>query len=147
MNKAKKISLALIFLLIFHSTAYAKSWKGIVVHHSATKTGTVESFRRHHVNVNGWQDIGYNFVIYRNGSIHKGRSLEINGAHARGRNATHIGICLVGEDVFTADQVVALYELCRDLAEDYQIQSIERHHKDCPGIGVKVELLEYNILN
>lgn len=44
----------------------------------------------------GWQDIGYHFVVRRSGKIELGRSIDVAGAHARGFNATSIGICYVG---------------------------------------------------
>lgn len=44
----------------------------------------------------GWSDIGYHFVIGRDGRREVGRPLEIAGAHARGSNRNSIGICLIG---------------------------------------------------
>jgi N-acetylmuramoyl-L-alanine amidase len=56
-----------------------------------------------HVDENGWLDIGYAYVIRRNGIIELGRDLDNDGdvdeeigAHARGFNAHSIGICVVG---------------------------------------------------
>lgn len=51
----------------------------------------------------GWQDIGYHFVVRRDGTLETGRDidgdgdiLEEVGAHALGYNANSIGICLAG---------------------------------------------------
>ena len=123
-------------LLLMPICAEAKEWKGIVVHHSATSSGTVESFRRYHMDTNGWVDIGYNFVIYRDGTIHEGRPLTIDGAHAPGYNKTHIGICLVGNDSFTAEQIATL----KKFVKDWNLVAL-RHHKKCPGPGIDVESL------
>ena len=64
----------------------------------------------------GWEDIGYHFVIKRDGTVEQGRKLEYQGAHYTGYNAGSIGICLVGgvdnsgrpEDNFTLIQREAL---------------------------------------
>jgi len=69
MNKDAVLSclvftMVFIFLMLcaFASQAHAsdipryeitRSWRGIVVHHSATETGTVASIRNYHVNHNG----------------------------------------------------------------------------------------------
>lgn len=118
-----------------------RPWHGIVVHHSATPTGDVETFRRYHVQVRGWEDVGYHYVITRDGTVQAGRPLWKVGAHARGRNADHIGICLVGEDDFTAKQVSALKSLVRQLQATFPLTRIERHHEHCPGPGVDLSTL------
>ena len=122
-------------------------WVGAVIHHSATETGNVEIFRRYHIDVNGWDDIGYHFVILRDGTIQAGRPLSKSGAHARGRNSTHIGICLVGNDTFTDRQHASLISLLRELVDEYGIYKVERHHEECPGAGVDVEKLKLEIRN
>ena len=75
----------------------------IIIHCSATPEGqdfTVQQIRQWHTTPkpkgNGWSDIGYHFVIYRDGSVHKGRPLEQIGAHTLGYNANSIGICYIG---------------------------------------------------
>jgi len=68
----------------------------IVVHQTGTPTGTVESIDRYHRSL-GWAGIGYHYVIYRVGSVHKGRSNSEIGAHCKSDNATSIGICCVGK--------------------------------------------------
>ena len=51
----------------------------LIVHCSATygsqDIGAVE-IRRVHVDENGWRDIGYHYVIRRNGDIEEGRPVE-----------------------------------------------------------------------
>lgn len=107
--------------------------------------------RKWHVEENGWRDIGYHFIILRDGTIQEGRPVDQVGAHCRGLNAHSIGICLVGgvdadnnaEFNFTPDQAREL----RSLIEKLQSQ-IEHHvavsgHRDhdsgkaCPCFDVK----------
>ena len=80
-----------------------KKWTGAVIHHSETAdNGTLknmEAIRQYHIEHNGWQDIGYHYVIEKVGGIYRifaGRNIEQNGAHALGFNSTHIGVCCVG---------------------------------------------------
>jgi hypothetical protein len=90
--------------------------KGIVVHHSDTEQGGVISFRRTHIEW-GWSDIGYHFVILKDGTVEIGRPLSKKGAHARGNNST-IGICLVGKlgkKAPTPEQLQSLVRLITSL--------------------------------
>jgi len=117
----------------------APIWSGIVVHHSDSPAWTHASHIDRWHRERGWQCIGYNFVICTDGTIEYGRDLDRPGAHARGRNATHIGICLIGYDDFTDEQLASLRRLIISLAADHPIRIIERHHEQCPGAGVDVE--------
>ena len=141
------IALIIVCMLGYVDKSKAMEWDGLVIHHSATTAGTVESIRRYHVNVRGWKDIGYHYVVYRDGSVHEGRRLGVKGAHAKGRNSTHIGICLIGKDSFTAEQVLSLRVLINQIMTVYDIFFIERHHEKCPGKGIDVEALERELLD
>lgn len=125
----------------------------IIIHCSATPEGkdfTVQQIRQWHVQGNGWRDIGYHFVIYRNGSIHKGRPIEQVGAHTTGQNAHSIGICYIGgmtadnktpKDTRTEAQRLALIKLVRELKASYPSATIHGHNefanKACPSFIVK----------
>ena len=72
--------------------------KEIIIHCSATREGrnyTVADIDRWH-RERGFFSIGYHFVIYRDGSIHVGRSVEEVGAHCKGHNTVSIGVCYIG---------------------------------------------------
>jgi hypothetical protein len=86
------------------------AWQYIVIHHSATESGSVNSIHKEHrlrmdADGNPWLGIGYHFVI-GNGDGMKDGSVEptfrwneqIHGAHSGHAvfNARGIGICLVG---------------------------------------------------
>lgn len=120
-----------------------KKTEVIIIHHSATPSGNVKSFRRYHVDVRGWDDIAYHFVICNgnggpNGQIQVGRKECLQGAHARGRNHNSIGICIVGnrKNNATKLQKKALVKLINMLCEEYEIwpstKTIVGHHRHCP---------------
>ena len=70
----------------------------IIVHCSATPEGrdyTIAQIRQWHLQ-RGFRDIGYHYVIYRDGTIHTGRPVAQAGAHCTGHNAHSIGVCYVG---------------------------------------------------
>ena len=122
---------------------------GICIHHSAVDdnptANDTEAYRRYHVKANGWDDIGYHFVVERiNGAplVKAGRPIAYQGAHCPDLNATHIGICLAGNfDKYPpdADMLETLETLCRDLIAKYNIPAHEvTYHcrystKTCPG--------------
>lgn len=74
----------------------------IIVHHSAGAntsndfTGVVAYYWDLHVNTNGWDDIGYNWLIDPNGVIYEGRGDGVGGAHFSCMNGGTTGICLIG---------------------------------------------------
>lgn len=128
--------------------------KEIIVHCSATPEGkdfTVEDIRRWHLQ-RGFSDIGYHYVIYRDGSVHEGRNESISGAHCTGHNTISIGICYIGgctkdgktpKDTRTDAQKKSLLSLLRELQERYPKATIHGHreftNKACPSFDAKKE--------
>jgi N-acetyl-anhydromuramyl-L-alanine amidase AmpD len=115
----------------------------------------VQEIRQWHLQ-RGWADIGYAYVIRRNGSIEKGRDLNRDGnveddigAHALHHNANSIGICLVGgmaedgsaDSNFTYSQLVSLHNLLSNLYVKYNYPKIMGHRdvssKACPCFDIQ----------
>ncbi|UYZ61416.1 N-acetylmuramoyl-L-alanine amidase [Hymenobacter weizhouensis] len=77
----------------------------LVVHHEAGSNTSsdwaarVRSIESHHIDANGWADVGYNYLIDPNGVIYEGRSGGDNviGAHFCGGNANTMGVCMLGD--------------------------------------------------
>ena len=109
-----------------------------VIHHTATKDVSIDVIRKYHVEVKGWDDVGYHYLIRENGNVEVGRPLTM-GAHAKGRNHT-IGIALTGKDFFSIFQIISLNKLLRELDVTY----IERHHEECPGDSLRDFIETYN---
>ena len=70
----------------------------IIVHYSATHVSrrvTVDKVRNAHLD-RGCKDIGYHWVVDRDGVVWEGRPESLQGAHCREYNRESIGVCWLG---------------------------------------------------
>ena len=127
----------------------------IIVHCSATPEGqnvTAADIRRWHTVGNGWNDIGYHFVVRLDGTVEPGHPLAQTGAHCRGHNARSVGICYAGgvaadgrtpKDTRTPAQRAALLTLLRELKQQFPGAAIHGHRdfaaKACPSFDATAE--------
>jgi hypothetical protein len=130
--------------VIVHCTATRPDWDK-----DQTPQEKLAVIRRWHLD-RGWSDIGYHFVIFRDGTVLSGRPVEKVGAHVKGHNRGTIGVSLEGgfgasstdsfEDHFTEEQEKSLRKLLKDLQDTYNIDKITGHNlyaaKACPGFDV-----------
>ena len=135
----------------------------ISVHQSAgSNTETVESIRRYHMEVRGYSDVGYHYVITRNGVVHPGRPLEKIPAAVKDENAHMCAICCVGAGAalpiagggyMTKPQWASLVDLCETLCRRFALKywQVKGHReypsgaaqkKSCPGFSAKILRLE-----
>lgn len=127
-----------------------KETNAIFVHCSATKPSMdigVREIRQWHKE-KGWLDIGYHFVIRRDGTVEAGREQSAVGSHVQGHNSDSVGVCLVGgidakgnfEANFTPQQMSALNGLLHELRGTYPKAVIRAHHdvapKACPSFNL-----------
>lgn len=125
----------------------------IILHCSATKEGknfTVKDIDEWH-RQRGFKCIGYHYVIYLDGTVHKGRGESEVGAHCSGHNSFSIGICYIGgldvngkpKDTRTDKQKAAIKSLVAELKQKYPYATIHGHNefanKACPCFDVKKE--------
>lgn len=107
----------------------------------------VEKIRRSHLQ-RGFYDIGYHYLIDRNGEIFPGRPESKVGAHVYGHNRNSIGICMMYGTVDTEVTEVSLKTLEKkvdDLCKKYNLKKTKstiKGHRDlnateCPGIVYK----------
>jgi hypothetical protein len=87
---------------------YAGTLRFALVHHTVTSNAysrsqsaaIVRGIEIYHVKGNGWNDIGYNFLVDKYGQIFEGRygGVERNvvGAHSQGVNTGSVGIAVIG---------------------------------------------------
>lgn len=102
----------------------------IVIHTSATRANMdigAKEIRSWH-KARGWKDIGYHYVIRRDGTYERGRARNAVGAHVAGYNSRSVGICLVGglsnttgkpENNYTDAQWTTLRTLVATMVEAY----------------------------
>ena len=137
--------------IIVHCTATPNSWRD-----GESTSSKVAEVKRWHTDPKpggrGWSDIGYHFLIDRDGTIAEGRPMTRDGAHVLGKNKGTVGISIFGgqtssadqkfNDNYTPEQDRALRWLIADLKEKYpSIEKLSGHNeyanKACPGFNVR----------
>ncbi len=98
------------------------------VHHTVSandygpqdSAGIVLAMAKYHRDTNGWNDLGYNFVVDKYGQIFEGRAGGIDqaviGAQAQGYNSHSTGIANIGTFTDVGQSDVALDALARLIA-------------------------------
>lgn len=125
----------------------------LAVHCSATPADAkhenidAAEIRRWH-RAKGWRDIGYHFVIKRNGAVEPGRPVDQPGAHEPRINNRSLAVCLVGgapplgsaaskaglgENNYTPAQFASLVTLLRELKAKHPAAEV-LGHRDVPGV-------------
>lgn len=114
------------------------TWKYLVIHHSGTSGGSVQSIHQEHrqrrdADGNRWLGIAYHFVIGNGEGMVDGAveatfrwREQIHGAHSGNSlvNARGIGICLIGDfekQPPTKAQLRSVAELVQELSAKHQI--------------------------
>lgn len=127
--------------IILHCTA-TPSWREV----------SVDEIRRWHVEGNGWSDIGYHYVILLDGTIARGRPLDVAGAHVKGHNKDSVGVVYVGgtdvtgqpQDTLNSNQLFSLYKVVTSLRNLFGPLTLHGHNefsdKACPSFIVSEKL-------
>ena len=115
-----------------------------VVHHTESaneytaeqSAGIVLAITKFHRDTRGWNDVGYNFLVDRFGTIFEGRAggvdLPVIGAHAQGFNSISTGISIIGS--FTARRASGR-RARRRRAADRLAPAARRHPGERAGDG------------
>ena len=116
-----------------------------IIHCSDSTFGDVSEIRKWHL-ARGFLDVGYHFVIRRDGEIEVGRTLDIVGAHCKGFNLDSIGTCLVGKNEFTKHQFKSLEKIHAMLKCLFPKIEMKGHyefnvHKTCPNFNPQEKVL------
>ncbi len=109
------------------SVATADGLDRAIVHHTVNGNGysaaqvpsMLRSIQAYHQDSRGWDDIGYNFVIDRFGTVWEGRARSLYqpviGAHASGANEGSVGVAYLGDGTSTGLTTTAVTALGRFL--------------------------------
>lgn len=165
-NEKKSVWGIILKVIIVVATALRPAYKGqgephmrritlFIIHCSATRCGQPYSFedcRRDHIDGRHFRDIGYHYYITRDGRIHPGRPLSLEGAHCFGHNRHSIGICYEGgldgkglpADTRTPAQKAALTQLLQELGRHFPAALTVGHRdlnpqKACPSFDAAKE--------
>jgi hypothetical protein len=107
---------------------YATSLRFALVHHTAgtnsysrmQSAAIVRGIEIYHVKGNGWNDIGYNFLVDKYGQVFEGRyggvDKNVIGAHAEGFNTGSVGVAVLGTYTDAAPPAAAQVALANLLA-------------------------------
>lgn len=93
----------------------------LIIHHSAGDNGrdnyvdVVRAYYLFHINGNGWDDIGYNYLVDPYGVLYAGRDPldsgidqdNVIGAHLCGKNTNTMGVCVIGDFTDTFPSILA----------------------------------------
>lgn len=144
-------------------TGKGKGIKQIVLHCTATREGQdidAATIKKWHTNPKskggqGWNDIGYHFVIALDGKVERGRDESVPGSHVRGFNTGSIGVVYVGgldaqgkgKDTRTDAQKEAMRRLVAALLIAYPQAKVMGHRdlspdKDGDGVVERHEWLK-----
>jgi len=118
------------------------------------------AMKNHHVNQNGWSNIGQHFTVFPDGSIMTGRSLELSPACILGNNSNSVCIENLGNfdqngDIMSLAQKITIISitaaLCKKFSVPVSTDRIVYHHwfnlsngnrnngtsnnKSCPGVN------------
>jgi hypothetical protein len=112
--------------------------KHIIVHHAAGSntntnyTDVVRNIYTFHTGTNGWNDVGYNFLIAQDGTIYEGRDGQnvmdgdnVVGAHFCSQNTGTMGICLLGDYMTAQPTDKSLESLAKLIAWKMKKESLE----------------------
>ncbi|MEP9372600.1 peptidoglycan-binding protein [Mesorhizobium sp. KR1-2] len=130
----------------------ARQISEIFIHCAATPEGkdfTVADIRAWHKQ-RGFSDIGYHYVVYRDGSVMEGRPIGQIGAHVEGHNTGTIGVSYIGgvtadgkaaKDTRTLAQRSSLLWLTQQLVAKHHVKRVRGHNevaaKACPSFDVR----------
>jgi hypothetical protein len=130
----------------------------MAIHHTETPTNDsmspqarLRQIQSYHMDVKGWCDIGYHYLMSRDGRLWEGRPDHLLGAHSGGANRGNLGVSVMGSHgstPITATQLDNLAALVRGLADANGV-TIDRAHvkghreytsTSCPGNALFAQL-------
>jgi N-acetylmuramoyl-L-alanine amidase len=125
------------------------------IHHTVTPTkdsltpqARLRQIQSYHMDVQGWCDIGYNYLVSRDGRMWRGRGVGVLGSHVGDNNSGNVGISFMGthtSTTATATQLCSAAKLLAVLHDEHPALSlssadIKGHRQyggtECPGTAL-----------
>jgi len=86
------------------------------VHHAAGPpcfdlaecSARVKAIQNYHMDSNGWNDVGYSYLIGEDGRVYEGRGWSVVGSHTLNYNSVAYGFCILGDFMLRGPNQVAL---------------------------------------
>lgn len=131
----------------------------MAIHHTESPTidklstqARLRQIQSYHMDVKGWCDIGYHYLVSRDGRVWQGRPVAKLGTHAGGANTGNVGVAVIGSHdttPVTDVQVTAIADLIAAVARATGIKITRttikghREYKDtsCPGDRLLAQLV------
>lgn len=119
----------------------------IVIHHSGNSgEKSPVGIETKHMADNGWDDVGYHYLIHPNSTIYEGRKIYHKGSHVAGANSRKIGILLMGDydeqwwdfddDTLAKSHISTAHSLITTLKSTFPtIRKLGGHKEYLPGGG------------
>ncbi len=102
----------------------------------------VQGIQKFHMDIRGWSDIAYNFIVCPHGYVFEGRGLNVinagNGTNA-GNRSSHAVVCLAGEgNPFSSEEKLGFRECVKYISDNTPAPNQAIGHRDhkvtvCPG--------------
>lgn len=112
----------------------------LYLHHTVSASGgsaRVRAIQNFHMDVRGWSDIAYSYLVNAEGTIFEGRGAGVAGGHTAGQNTVSHAICAMGNYDQTQPPQVMLDAIRRLVAhghgKGWWPARITGGHRDAPG--------------
>jgi RHS repeat-associated protein len=162
-----------LYSILNPNESLADIYTTIVIHHAGNANNpTINDIQNEHMDIKGYADIGYHYVIDKAGTVYEGRNIGVRGAHVEMGNSKRIGVLVIGDfepgdylelpilgeiqindelpDVPSASQINALRELTEYLDTRFGIDFVAGHNEfnstRCPGDNLEPIIHEMNRL-
>ncbi|MEM9492941.1 MAG: carboxypeptidase regulatory-like domain-containing protein, partial [Myxococcota bacterium] len=132
----------------------------LTIHHTVTPTvdslspeARLRQIQSFHQDVRGWCDVGYHFLVSRDGRLWEGRPSGVLGSHVGGANSGNVGVSFMGthdSTPITDTQLNKVAGLIDAVTDQYGISissTTIKGHRDrgstsCPGNALYAQLPE-----
>jgi len=131
-------------------TVHHEGWKPVWFTDYQNTAERLELIRVSHINRMRAGDIGYHFIVDRNGRVWEGRSLRFQGAHVKNHNQFNVGVMVLGnfdKQAPSSRQLVALQNTLATLMKKYRVPTNRVYtHQElnptaCPGRNLQPRMV------